>query len=63
MKTFKLISLEVVEGEKSVEVPLDHGVIINKESSKSTWLIEAYTQLALYDYFKKIFGRKPGADC
>lgn len=54
MKTFKLISLEVVEGEKNVEVPLDHGVIINKENSKSTWLIEAYTQLALYDYFKKI---------
>jgi hypothetical protein len=54
MKTFKLISLEIVEDEKNVEVPLDHGVIINKENSKATWLIEAYTKLGLYDYFKKI---------
>lgn len=54
MKTFKLISLEVVEDDKSVEVPLDHGLIINKEDDSSTWLIEAYTRLDLYDYFKKI---------
>lgn len=58
MKTFKLISLEVVEDDKSVEVPLDHGLIINKEDDHSTWLIEAYTNLELYDYFKKISDEK-----
>jgi hypothetical protein len=54
MKTFKLISLEVVEDDNSVEVPLEHGLIINKEDEGSTWLLEAYTSLSLYDYFKKI---------
>lgn len=55
MKTFKLVSLAVMEDEKSIDVLLDHGLIINKEDEHSTWLLEAYTRdLALYDYFKKI---------
>ncbi|MBS4212657.1 MULTISPECIES: YwpF-like family protein [Neobacillus] len=54
MKTFKLFSLEVVENDKSVEVPLEDGLILNKEDERSTWLIEAYTDLSLYDYFKNI---------
>jgi hypothetical protein len=55
MKTFKLVSLAVMENEKGIDVPLDHGLIINKEDEHSTWLLEAYTRnLALYDYFKKI---------
>ncbi len=55
MKTFKLVSLAVMENEKSINVSLDHGLIINKEDEHSTWLLEAYTRdLALYDYFKKI---------
>ena len=58
MKTFKLISLAVMEDDKSVDVPLDHGLIINKEDEHSTWLLEAYTELSLYDYFKKIADEK-----
>lgn len=55
MKTFKLVSFAVMEDDKSIDVPLDHGLIINKEDEHSTWLLEAYTRdLALYDYFKKI---------
>lgn len=58
MKSFKLISLEVVENEASVEVPLEDGLILNKEDERSTWLLEAYTDLSLYDYFKKIYEQK-----
>ncbi|MED4224900.1 YwpF family protein [Neobacillus cucumis] len=54
MKSFKLYSLEVVEDENSVEIPLVDGLILNKEDEHSTWLLEAYTDLSLYDYFKKI---------
>lgn len=54
MKSFKLFSLEVVEDDTSVEVPLEDGLILNKEDDRSTWLMEAYTDLALYDYFKNI---------
>jgi hypothetical protein len=54
MKSFKLYSLDVVEDDTSVEVPLVDGLIINKEDEHSNWLVEAYTDLSLYDYFKKI---------
>ncbi|WHY77416.1 YwpF-like family protein [Neobacillus sp. WH10] len=54
MKTFKLYSLDVVEDDSSVEVPLIDGLILNKEDDQSTWLLEAYTDLSLYDYFKEI---------
>lgn len=55
MKTFKLFSLEVVDNDTTVEVPLVDGLILNKEDEHSTWLLEAYTDLSLYDYFHKIF--------
>jgi hypothetical protein len=55
MKSFKLVSLEVVEDGKSVTVPLTDGLIINKEDDHFTWLLEAYTDLSLYDYFKNLY--------
>ncbi|XJZ27112.1 YwpF-like family protein [Bacillota bacterium Lsc_1132] len=54
MKTFKLISLEVVDEDTVIEVPLTDGLIINKEDEHSTWLLEAYTAAPLYDFFKKL---------
>ncbi|WML41579.1 YwpF-like family protein [Neobacillus sp. OS1-2] len=54
MKSFKLYSLDVVGDNSSVEVPLVDGLILNKEDEHSTWLLEAYTNMSLYDYFKKI---------
>jgi len=54
MKSFKLFSLDVMDGETSVEVPLEDGLILNKEDERSTWLLEAYTDLSLYDFFKTI---------
>lgn len=54
MKTFKLIALEVMDGDEAVNVPLTDGLIINKEDEQSTWLLEAYTAAPLYDFFKKI---------
>jgi hypothetical protein len=54
MKTFRLVALEVVEDGNSVEVPLEDGLIINKENERSSWLLDAYTNLTLFDYFKKI---------
>jgi hypothetical protein len=54
MKSFKLVSLEVLEDGTSIEVSLEDGLIINKEDDRSTWLLEAYTDLSLYDYFKKL---------
>ncbi|NHM30056.1 YwpF family protein [Neobacillus terrae] len=54
MKTFKLISLEIVDNDDLINIPLEHGLIINKEDEHSTWLLEAYSDLSVYDYLKKL---------
>jgi hypothetical protein len=43
MKTFKLISLQVVTEEKdNIDINLTDGLIINKEDDNNTWIIEAF---------------------
>lgn len=53
MKTFKLVSLQLVEEGSLVDIELDDGLIINKEDEKSNWLLEAYIDKSYLDYFKK----------
>ncbi|EIJ80347.1 hypothetical protein PB1_08297 [Bacillus methanolicus PB1] len=52
MKTFKLISLQIVEGTDLKDIELQDGLIINKEDDLNTWLIEAYTKKSYLDCFK-----------
>ena len=54
MKTFKLVKLQIVEGENIRNFPLIDGLIINKEDDKQTWILEAFLPDDEIDYFKKI---------
>ena len=54
MKTFKLVSLHVETKEEFLEVPLEDGLIINKEDERSSWLIEAYTNQSFHEHFTKL---------
>ncbi|WP_027963022.1 YwpF family protein [Halalkalibacillus halophilus] len=55
MKTFKLVSLEVLErsGEdlNNKTINMFDGLIIDREIEKGRWLIEAYMPKEYYDYF------------
>ncbi|MGD6842219.1 YwpF-like family protein [Bacillus infantis] len=51
MKTFKLVSLQIVEDDGLKDIFLDDGLIINKEDDLSNWLIEAYTSKSFLEYF------------
>ncbi len=51
MKTFKLISLQLVKKEEWYDVPLVDGLIINKEDDHHSWLIEGYVDKSFYDIF------------
>lgn len=43
MKSFRLISLQVITNEdKAIEIPLTEGLIINKEDEQSRWIIEGF---------------------
>ncbi|KAB2336543.1 hypothetical protein F7731_09205 [Cytobacillus depressus] len=55
MKTFKLISLQVVEDDSLVEIDLNDGLIINQENERNTWLLEFYINKSYDDYFQKLF--------
>jgi YwpF-like protein len=54
MKTFKLISLHVVEDDGLINIKLLEGLVINQENDSRTWLLEAYVSSTYLDYFKKL---------
>ncbi|WP_082234362.1 YwpF-like family protein [Halobacillus massiliensis] len=58
MKTFKLVSLDIVE-EKNDDITqrrikLNDGLIINREDEKSRWVVEAYVDSSYREYFEPI---------
>ncbi|MFB4163110.1 YwpF family protein [Alteribacillus sp. JSM 102045] len=62
MKTFRLISLQIILMEKNKvihrSVPLQDGLIINREESNSSWLIEAVIPAEEKDFLKEIKNQK-----
>ncbi|UOR13013.1 YwpF-like family protein [Halobacillus amylolyticus] len=58
MKTFKLVSLDIVE-EKNEDltqrrIKLYDGLIINREDDKGRWVVEAYVDRDYDEYFQTI---------
>lgn len=53
LKTFKLISVQVLLQDKIIPINLVDGLIINKEDEKSKWLLEVYTTHEYIDFFQK----------
>jgi hypothetical protein len=58
MKTFKLVGLKIEqadEQEKTIkEIPLEDGLVINKEDGENSWLIEALIPKDLQSYFEEL---------
>ncbi|TWT03541.1 YwpF family protein [Planomicrobium sp. CPCC 101079] len=54
MKTFKMLSLGVVEGENVVDFPLHDGIIINQENNDRSWLLEMLVDLKYRETFEKM---------
>ncbi|MDQ0218477.1 hypothetical protein ELQ35_03755 [Peribacillus cavernae] len=53
MKTFKLISLQIVTEKKDhVDIKLTDGLIINKEDDSNTWIIEAFVSNSCFSTFE-----------
>lgn len=58
MKTFKLVSLDILEdSEEDIiqrNIPLLDGLIINREDEDNHWVLEAYLDHGYYHYFKEL---------
>ena len=53
MKSFKLISLQIIrENRQLVDIELVDGLIINKENSSNTWIVEALVKENHYNDLK-----------
>ena len=53
MKSFKLISLQIItEKRELVDIELVDGLIINKENDSNTWIVEALVEANHYDELK-----------
>lgn len=46
MKTFKLLTLGIVQDEEIIDYPLHDGIIINQENSQRSWVLEMLMDLA-----------------
>lgn len=54
MKTFKMLSMGLVEEDTVVNYPLEDGIIINQENSHRSWVLEMLMDLAHEEKFKKM---------
>ncbi|WP_066057961.1 YwpF-like family protein [Robertmurraya korlensis] len=54
MKTFKLISLQIIDDSDALDITLYDGLIINKEDERNRWLIEAYVDSNYHDFFTRL---------
>ncbi|WP_210364471.1 YwpF-like family protein [Bacillus sp. REN3] len=55
MKTFKLISIQIVEDDALVDIEMEDGLIINKEDENRTWLVEVFTDQKYIPYFQEAY--------
>jgi hypothetical protein len=58
MKTFKVISLQVVDNDELHDFEIEDGLIINKEDGNSTWLVETYMSQKYIEFFQKLQQQK-----
>jgi hypothetical protein len=58
VKTFKLISLQIVEDSALVDVILEDGLIINREDDQNSWILEAYTDQTHLSFFQNAHDTK-----
>ncbi|PSL40642.1 YwpF-like protein [Planomicrobium soli] len=54
MKTFKMLSLGIVEDENVTDFPLYDGIIINQENNDRSWLLEMLMDLNYRETFEKL---------
>ena len=56
MKTFKMLSFQMPNGEEWRHYPLEDGLLINQENSHNTWILETFlpsSERAVFDELLK----------
>ncbi|MFD0944024.1 YwpF family protein [Savagea faecisuis] len=53
MKTFKMLSIQIVENDEFINFPLIDGIIINQENSRGSWVLELFLERQYRSLFEK----------
>ena len=54
LKTFKMISVGLLDGDKVVDFPLIDGIIINQENSHRLWVLELFIAREHEEFFTRL---------
>ncbi len=54
MKTFRLISFQVIEDNGLKDIQLLEGLVINQENDARTWLLESFVSTTYLKYFQDL---------
>lgn len=60
MKSFRLISMQIVNKDHVQEIELEEGLIINKEDEQGTWLLEVFVDEKFIPYFEEASDENQG---
>ncbi|KRG08751.1 hypothetical protein ACA29_24685 [Lederbergia galactosidilytica] len=58
MKSFKIIALQLIKQQQTVEIPLTDGLVINMESEDGDWIIETYIDKSFKQEFQEKLDEK-----
>lgn len=54
MKTFKMISFDLIHDDKKQHIPLTDGIIINQENSQKSWILELFISKDYQSTFEEL---------
>ena len=62
MKTFKMLSFDLVTEDGMQNIPLVDGVVINQENSHQSWILELFISQQYHPLFTSLLEKKTGFD-
>ena len=58
MKSFRLISMQVIEEDQLTDIHFKEGLIINKEDETASWLIEVFVEKQFIAHFEEAYNEQ-----
>ncbi|MEI4768878.1 YwpF family protein [Psychrobacillus sp. FJAT-51614] len=54
MKTFKMISIDLIREDEVVSIPLEDGIVINQENTSRSWILELFIDKKYENIFQEL---------
>ncbi|KGR75995.1 YwpF family protein [Ureibacillus sinduriensis] len=54
MKTFKMLSFDLINEQGGVNIPIVDGIVINQENSRKSWILELFLSKEHQSTFEKL---------